>query len=515
MDYLKIDKAFELKEKKDQLLYRALEIFPGFLCWSTLFLFVILSFKKPLWITIFIILFDLYWFLKTLYFSFYLRSAFKKMQKNLETDWLKLLKKNFSKKWTQFYHLIVYPIYKEPYQVIKESLNSLRKTDFPKERMIVVLSFESRAKAISEKTAQKIEKEFSPYFFKFLITFHPENLKGEIQAKGANATYALKIAKKEIIDKLKIPYQKIIVSNFDADTQVPQKYFSCLLYYFLKQKDPYHKSYQPVPLFINNIFEASGISKIMALSSTFWHLLNQDREEKLVTFSSHSVPFKPLLEVGFWQTNVVSDDSRIFWNLFLKNNGHWETVPLYYPVYMDAVAEKNFFKTFFNLYRQQRRWAYGCSDIPYFLFGFLKNKKIPFWKKLNYGFFTIEGFWSWATNSFLIFLGGWLPLILGGENFRILIQSFSLPDLSSKILTITMIGIITNIWISFQVLPPIESKKLKIKNYFLITLNWFLIPFNLIFLSSLPALEAQTRLLLGRYMGFWHTPKSRIFKKIR
>ena len=238
--------------------------------------------------------------------------------------------------------------------------------------------------------------------------------------------------------------------------------------------------------------------------------MNQEREEKHLTFSSHSTPFKSLVEIGFWQTNVVSEDSRIFWNLFLANNGNWRVVSLYYPVYMDANVAESFFKTFINLYKQQRRWAYGCADIAYFLYGFLKNKKVPFSKKLNYGFFTIEGFWSWATNSLIIFFGGWLPLILGGEKFQTMIQSFSLPTLTSRILTLAMIGIVTNIWLTFQILPPFKGEKnKKIKQCFLMFLQWFLIPFNLIILASIPAIEAQTRLMLGKYMNFWVTPKIR------
>jgi len=509
-DYLKIDKAIEIKERKERILYRVLEIFPGALSWSTLFLLFWLSFKKPIWVAIFVIAFDLYWFFKSIYLSFHLRSAFKKMKQNLKTDWLKKLQKDFPQKWEKFYHLIIFPTYKEPYYILKESFQSLLNSDFPKEKMIVVLACEERAGESAKKIAQKIKKEFSGKFFKLLVTFHPENIEGEVAGKGANETYAIKVAQEKIIDKLKIPYENIIVSSFDADTRVEKGYFSCLLYRFLKEKDPYHASYQPVPLFTNNIWEAPGISRVASLSSSFWHLLNQEREERQITFSSHSVPFKPLAEIGFWQTNVVSEDSRIFWNLFLANNGRWRVVSLYYPIYMDANVAKSFFKTLINLYKQQRRWAYGSADIPYFLYGFLKNKKIPFSKKLSYGFFTIEGFWSWATNSLIIFLGGWLPLILGGEKFKITIQSFFLPSLTSKILTLAMIGIITNIWLTFQILPPLKKpKKKKLKDYLLIIFQWFLLPFNLIFLGSFPALEAQTRLLLGKYMGFWVTPKIR------
>jgi hypothetical protein len=38
--------------------------------------------------------------------------------------------------------------------------------------------------------------------------------------------------------------------------------------------------------------------------------------------------------------------------------------------------------------------------------------------------------------------------------------------------------------------------------------QWLLSPV-LVFLSAIPALDASIRLMLGKYMGFWVTPKSR------
>jgi len=42
-----------------------------------------------------------------------------------------------------------------------------------------------------------------------------------------------------------------------------------------------------------------------------------------------------------------------------------------------------------------------------------------------------------------------------------------------------------------------------------LVLEWVLLPAIMIFFTALPSLEAQTRWLWGRYLGFWHTPKMR------
>src|SRR3989338_7599351 len=119
------------------------------------------------------------------------------------------------------------------------------------------------------------------------------------------------------------------------------------------------------------------------------------------------MPFKSLVEMGFWQKDIVSEDSRIFWQAFLHYNGGWRVVPLYYPVSMDANLAPTFWQTAKNIYRQHRRWSWGVENVPYIIFNFIKNKKINTWLKIRAAFVQVEGFWSLATNPLLIFLLGW------------------------------------------------------------------------------------------------------------
>jgi hypothetical protein len=73
---------------------------------------------------------------------------------------------------------------------------------------------------------------------------------------------------------------------------------------------------------------------------------------------------------------IVSEDSRIFWNAFLAHDGDYYVTPLSYPVSMDANLDNGLWATIKSIYKQQRRWAWGVENLPYVLFGFIKNKAI-------------------------------------------------------------------------------------------------------------------------------------------
>lgn len=495
---------------------RILGAIPGLLSWGTLFLVIFLSWQKPVWIAVFIILFDIYWLCKSIYLSFHLRATFNKMKKHLKIPWREKL--GILADWQAIHHLVILPMVDESYEVVKETFESLKNANYPKEKLLVVLATEERALRQSsgqagasvEETARKITKEFSGIFPHFLTTKHPANLQGEIPGKGSNEAWAAKEAKAELIDKLKIPYENVVVSVFDVDTQVYPEYFGCLTYHFLTAEKPQKSSFQPIPLFTNNIYQAPAFARVIAFSATFWHMMQQSRPERLTTFSSHAMPFKALTEIGYWQTNVVSEDSRIFWQCYLHYGGDWRVIPLFYPVSMDANVAPAFWRTMRNIYKQQRRWAWGAENIPYLFAGFIKNKIIPLRSKIYWTFHITEGFHSWATNSLIIFALGWLPLLLGGAEFNKTILSYNLPVITRTIMAFASIGIASSAILSVILLPP-KPEGFRWRHYVLYLFQWLLLPLTLILFGAIPALDAQTRLMLGGKfrLGFWVTPKTR------
>ena len=513
-DYIKIGFAKDIKNPKERKIFRFLEILPGTLSWGTILLMIFLSYKHPIWAAFFIITFDIYWLLKTIFLSIHQRFSYKKMKLNLKTDWMEKLN-NLSiencklkiENYTDIYQLVILPFYKEKTEVVRSTFLALLKSRYPLNRIIVVLATEERAGEFAQKIAEETKKEFGDKFCRFLITIHPQNIEGELAGKGANETWAGREAKK-LIDGLKIPHENVIVSSFDIDTQIYPDYFACLTYHYLTCKDPLHSSFQPVPIYNNNIWDAPAISRVIAIGSTFWHMIQQERSERMSTFSSHSMSFKAIVEMDFWPTKNVSEDSRIFWQALLFYDGNYQSIPLYYPVSMDANLADNVFHTTVNVFKQQTRWSWGVENVPYFTFGCIKNKAMAFKKKAYHLFHHWEAFWSWATNSLLIFMLGWLPLFLGGDDFNSTILSYNLPRMTRLLMTLAMIGLVGSAFYTLKLLPP-RPEKYKSRKYFWMIAQWILVPIVMIVFGAIPALISQTRLMLGKYMGFWVTHKQR------
>ncbi len=486
--------------------YRLLEMLPGSLVWITLILAISLSFLKPLWMVYFIVLFDFFWMIKVVYMSAFLITAYRKYKKDISIDWLSKCEEK--ERFKNIHHLLFIPTYNESWEVIKTTFEKLIEVRYPLDKMIIVFAAEERTKEISVANAKRAKEEFGDKFGHFFISEHPGDIEGEVAGKGANVSYAGKKVKEELIDKLDIPYKNIIVSTFDVDTVVHPEYFSYLTYKYLTHKNPTKSSYQPIPLFNNNIWDAPALMRVASNGTTFWLMSEQTRPERLLTFSSHSMPWQALVDVDFWQTDVVSDDSRIFLQCYVEYDGDYETTPLYIPLSMDAVLAENLWESLKNLYKQQRRWAWGSENIPFMIWHFMKAKQIPFKKKWKHVFNQIEGMWSWATAPLLIFILGYLPLAMVGGVEKTSVVAQNAPYALQWILTVANLGLLMSMILGTLLLPP-RPDRYKKRKYFTMVIQWVLLPVSMVLFGSFPAIEAQTRLMLGKPLGFYVTKKSR------
>jgi hypothetical protein len=484
--------------KNSNLSKRVFEIIPGLLSWAVIICLVLFSFFSPVICAVIIIIFDFYWIIRTVYLTTLLVLAHHRLYRERSRNWLKRCPPN------NLFHLVIFPVYKEGLSILKPSLQALSKCNYPKEKIIVVVAFEER-NPDSGLNAEALKKEFGSSFYGYLSTFHPDGAPGEKRTKGANATFAARKAR-EFIRASGIDEREVVLSCFDADTCVDKEYFGCLAYHFLKTDKPHQASYQPMPVYNNNIWQAPSFARLVEISSSFCQMIESMRLEKFVTFSSHSMSFKTLVDIGYWPVDMVSDDSLIYWKAFLFYKGDYRVIPLYTTVSMDVAYSSSLIKTIKMQYKQKRRWAWGVENFPFLMEGFLKDNEIPLGRKIRRGFHLLESHITWAVWAVILVLIGPLPIIFGGVFFNQMAIGYNLSKVGGLLFNFTFFTSLVWIVLSRIILPPRPKGVSWFKNV-IMAMEWFMVPFIILVLGSTPALDAQSHLALGRYMEFNPTPK--------
>jgi len=249
-----------LNAQKNRFYKRLFEIIPGLLTWSTLITLIILAIIKPVWTAIFVITFDLYWVIRISYLTSLLLFAHRRLEMAKKVDWLKKCDSAGDRDglgYKNIYHAVLFPAYREGLDILTASISALENSNYPKDRIIVVLSVEERAGREAQDNALMLKEKYKDKFFKFIATSHPDNIPGEARVKGANATWGAKVLK-GFLDAEKIDYEHVILSCFDADTCVEQEYFSCLAYHYIKnpkrlRSDPRPSTIDPAWYVVSSI----------------------------------------------------------------------------------------------------------------------------------------------------------------------------------------------------------------------------------------------------------------------
>ncbi len=519
---------------RDARLQRLLEILPGATSWSILFAMLILGLATPQIAAAIVIAFNLYWFLRLAHSTIFLVLSYSFLRAESETNWQVRLHNLGSEEDIPshrsrllhrerlrtlraahqipldpdgIHHVVIIPIARETADIIEPGLASLRAQDFPTRRILVMLAVEARATEEVRNDAARLAEQFRPHFLDVQVALHPDGLPDEARVKGANASYAAKRAA-ELLRARTIPFDHTTVSCFDADTVVSPRYFSCLTYHYCMEPHRTRASFQPIPVYHNNIWQAPGPARVLEVGSSFFQLIEATNPETLVTFSSHSMSFQALVEVNFWPVDMISDDSAIFWKSYLHYQGDYRAVPMYTTLSMDVVSADNWFSTLRGLYKQKRRWAWGVENFPLIVRGFLRAPRIPCRDKFRHTIKMFEAHIAWATWGFMLTIFNWLPALFAGREFSSSVMYFNAPRISGLVFNLAGLALLITIVLSQLLLPRPPSRR-PILVRILHAAEWILIPVITLFFSALPALDAQTRLMLSKRMEFWVAGKGR------
>lgn len=484
-----------------QKIHRWLELLPGIVSWSLILFPIWGSFIIPNQVAYYIIAFNVYWLYRSVSFSALATLSYFRIKASQKYDWMQDVQ-DFGD-WNKVNHIILLPTYKEPIYIMQRTLDALKKQTFPLKNLHIVIAFEEREGDEAYKKARLLKEEYKGIFGNIITTFHPV-LPEEVVGKSSNMAWASRNAKEEIIDKQGHDIKYFTVTSEDIDVQFDKQYYAALAFKFLDNPDRYHRIWQPAIMFYNNIWEIPALVRVFSTSASIVSIGLLNRKDRLINFSTYSLSLKLVDEIGYWDTDVIPEDYRMFFKCYFKTDGKVSAEPIFLPAYADAANAGSFWKTMINQYEQVKRWAWGTSDIPWMIIEWAKAKKIPFWDKTLRILKVAEDHFLWPVNWFAITLGATIPPLLN-PTFARTVLGKTLPQTSSTILTLSLVALLVTIIVDWNQRPGKEN--VHILKRILMLFEFILLPVVGFFFSALPGLDAHTRLLLGRYLEYRTTEK--------
>lgn len=536
----------EIPQGKRTALYRFFEILPGLLSYGAIILLFILSWLSPVLGAIYLFLIIASTLVKAIGVAYRTVQGYEVIKRAERVDWrkrmedlenpheayerlhddnsrsyhfdehienLKIMAAMGSEypKPDKILHAVIMTAYDEGEEVLAPSIESVKDTTFPNERIIFVLAYEERGGEEMEKRAKELAKRCKGVFKDFILSKHPANLSGEVIGKGPNLTYAGHLLA-EYVEKKHLPAENIIVTSLDSDNHMAPKYLDSVAYEFVTHPNRQRLSYQPVSLFMNNIWDAPAPSRVIAVSNSFFNVISTMRPHTLRNFASHSQPFQALKAMDFWSKRTIVEDGHQYWRSLFFFSGDYDVLPIRIPIYQDAVIDETFLKTIKAQFVQVRRWYYGSSDIAYVgskLFVSHSRRIISFWRLFPKFWRLLDGHITLAMMAPIITFGAWVPMIMNVSSHTMV--AYNLPNIVSVIETVAMIGLVITVLVSFRMLPPRPDKYRK-GRAILMLLQWILMPITSILYQSIAAFYAQTRLMLGLYMEKFDVTKKFVKK---
>ena len=552
----------EAVPSRARLLQRLLEVVPGAVTWGLIVLSIGLSFRWPEVVAWFVLTFDVYWLYKAVMLTGSVAAAFTMIRRTVDIDWrtrtyalrdisgriaeietrlkgirsrieaferagerlaatggrreaarLRAERKELLRLLARrgeaipdpdrLWHVALVPTYTEPYEKLHETIRALAEADWPRERKMVAIITRETDHDGRENVA-RLRDAFGDAFLHFFHILDPLE-PGIVVGKSSAMAYGGRWLYRELLD-LGFDPREVVVTDLDSDYRVHPRYFGYLSWTFLTDPDRFRRLYQPVPMFHNNLWHTPLPVRLVAIGATHVQMWRSLTPEKLISFSSYSVSLQTVHEVDYWATDAIPEDSRFYWKSFFRYSGEFQAIPLFMPIYGDAVRARSYPRSLIQQYTQIRRWAWGVTDIPYYIRNAFAPSEIPRMLRVR----RLLDLWldhlNWAIAPFVIIFGSNLPLILNPA-FAQTTLGQNLPLYASWLLTGAFGCLAVLMYVEERIAPPRPAEWGLARNV-VSRVQWLFLPMVGLVFSNLPALDAQTRLMAGKYLEYRVTEKS-------
>ncbi len=478
---------------------RVLGTIPPAIAWIVL--------TSPVWAAIvapgilgnFLVFFAGYWLWRSIEFSVGLLIGLVQMRRTRRRDWL--AHGEALDGFERLHHVVIVPTYKESGAILAETLDRLVSQTVPPGRIAVVLAFEERD-AEAPARAAELTQRYARCFGGWLLTMHPD-LPGEVKGKSSNLAWAAQRVEDELVTTGVLDARNLLVTVCDADSRLDLQYLAALGHSVLSHPDGRLHVYQPAILFYANHGRLPLL--LCAVSSVFslYSLARLAASHRLVPQSTYSLSWWAAKRVQFWDADVVPEDSHMFFKVWLNLGRRVRTRAIYLPVHADAAEGFSLWGTALSTYQQIRRWAWGVSDVPYLVLRCMRARHIPWHLRVARLGWYIEEHLVWPSHWFLLTLGGLVPPLLNpgyAATAQAIWQSSAMSFLLTLCLPSLVLAIVADALLKRRQAPGLLDLLGGL-------LGFVLLPLSGLALVALPALDAHTRLLLGRTLAYQVTEK--------
>ncbi len=480
---------------------RFFEILPGIVSWTLILFPVWGSFFMPVVLAYFVLFFDIYWLTNSFSLATSALIASRRIALAEREKWI--IRAEELPDAQKVAHVIIIPNYKERVEKIRQALHAIAKQTFPTKRIYIVLAMEKREEGAQEK-ADVLTKEFKHMFGDMVTSLHAI-VPGEVAGKSSNEAYAGRMAyEKWVVKSKKIDLDFATVTTVDTDSLFDKQYFAYLTYAFLKSPRRYNTFWQSANVSHNNFWKVPAPVRVMAFFNSLMRTALLMQGDGLIPNSTYSLSLRLIVDIDFWDTDVIPEDYRVFFKAFFHKKGQAWVDPIFLKTSIDAPQSEGFWATLKNKYEQERRWSWGVSDYPLFVKWWFTVPGVPFVRKTKLLYHVVLDHFMWPANWFILTVAAnVIPFV--NPAFTKTAIGYNLPRIAGMILTFCLFS--TLLMISIDARNRGDARMVSKTRQFLFPLEFLLMPITGFFLSALPAMLSHTQLMFGKRIEYKVTEK--------
>ena len=484
--------------------------FPGIQTWFFLLVFIALVVFIPFTALTVARVLAIYLLLRFMVVAFFylvslvnIRRAHQRMRSTGPLDGLTA---GQAARYARLHHIIIIPNYKEPFEVLCQTLDALVAQSIPHAQLSVVMAMEESEGTEAHAKGDQLQERYGGHFSHFFVTYHPAHLAGEIPGKATNQNWGARIAKRQLVDVEGLALEDITITSCDADSHLDPDYFRELGHEFVTCARSENIIWQSPIFFDQHIWQVPASVRLL----TFFNNAVQISElsapmSQVFPLSTYSLSFKLVVDVDYWDPIVISDDWHMFLRCFFAKDGDMRVRPIFLPTTGEPFLAENTLKTWMLVYRTRVRHAWGAGDMVYVLQQWGRQPGTPVFKKFGRFMKIWHDNMVFSLGSVFVAIGTLLSINLV-SNPVITYIPVPVPYLMEVFNALGVLGMLT-IWIVERIRCNSREYSWKIKTLLEEIGSWVIFSVITFVLAGLPVLHAHTKMLLGSDLTFERTPK--------